>query len=508
MATYIVRKYGYFPSLDGQSLQYTYKEVTLDDSVNSGNLLFSMGPSYSSIGGVLPDRSGNQHVIFLGWSTSNTYALSPAAASANVGSSVLTTLGFNNLSQVSPTNLYPVFQYVVDEPPFYDSVESTKNQAKENKLVRTALTKYPEPYLSGLKLNADIEINGLTLNTIDANNVVWVVSDIEGWWTLPENELPDLPRGWGDGSYDAIGRWANRILTLNGSFMPQSPEDAPAARNALIEAISLVKTGGWLIVNEEKYIDPSNLSFPSNPSDGDSYKPTGSSVFWIYNSSTETWIPNAKAAYVRLSGVPQIASVNARGRHDFSIGLKAVDPIKYEFVDGHPDGYNSVTITPTAGQGSATIENIGNVPVPIVIELSKGFTVVDPEDEPPTITNDANDQSITIIAGTSSTNKLEIDTYNREVLEVQYDTVTPTEVVNVSNGRAKVSVLIDWIYLQPGNNQINLTDFPNGSTCTILYRSGWIGQLLKYYKDFKDKRWQYPLHQITNRLITATLSAI
>ncbi len=325
--------------------------------------------------------------------------------------------------------------------PYYEQTNlDATTQSNENKKVRTALTKYPEPYLSGLKLNADVEINGLTLNTIDANNVVWVVSDIDGWWTLPENELPDLPRGWGDGSYDAIGRWSNRIITLSGSFMPQRPEDAPAARNALIEAVSLIKTGGWLIVYEDKATDPSAYG---------------------------------KASYVRLSGVPQIASVNARGRHDFSIGLKAVDPIKYEFVDGHPDGYNSVTIT--AASPTATIENTGNVPVPIVIELSKGFTVSDPEDAPPTITNTENDQVITIIAGTSATNTLEIDTYNREILEVQYDTVVPTKVISVSNGRAKASVLIDWIYLEPGENEITLSDFPSGSTCTILYRSGWIG---------------------------------
>jgi phage-related protein len=222
--------------------------------------------------------------------------------------------------------------------------------------------------------------------------------------------------------------------------MPQRPEDAPAARNALIEAVSLIKTGGWLIVYEDKATDPSAYG---------------------------------KASYVRLSGVPQIASVNARGRHDFSIGLKAVDPIKYEFVDGHPDGYNSVTIT--AASPTATIENTGNVPVPIVIELSKGFTVSDPEDAPPTITNTENDQVITIIAGTSATNTLEIDTYNREILEVQYDTVDPAKVISVSNGRAKASVLIDWIYLEPGENEITLSDFPSGSTCTILYRSGWIG---------------------------------
>lgn len=310
-------------------------------------------------------------------------------------------------------------------------------QAEENKIVNKALTKYPEPYLSGLKLNADVEINGLTLNTIDENNVLWVVTDISGWWTLPEPEIPDLPRGWGDGSYDARGRWANRVITLTGSFLPQGPEDVTAARNSLIQAISLVKTGGWLIVKE----DPSAYG---------------------------------RAAYVRLSGTPMINSVNARGRHDFSVGFKAVDPIKYEFVDGQADGYNITTITPSGGTGSATITNVGNVAVPIIVELSKGFSVADP-DAPATITNTENDQEITIIGSTTSTNKLEIDTYNREVLDIEYDTVNTDEVVSVENGRAKVSVLIDWIYLEPGDNEITLSGFPSGSTCKIYYRSGWIG---------------------------------
>lgn len=329
--------------------------------------------------------------------------------------------------------------------PYYEQMNlDPTSQDSENKKVRTALTKYPEPYISGLKLNADVEINGLILNTIDENDVVWVVTDIEGWWTLPENELPDLPRGWGDGSYDAIGRWANRVITLNGSFMPQSPEDAPAARNALIEAISLIKTGGWLIVYEDKLTNPS---------------------------------ANGKASYVRLSGVPQISSVNARGRHDFSIGLKAVDPIKYEYVDGNFDGYNYTTITPSGGIGQANVINTGNVAVPVIIELSKGFTVADPE-TPPTITNTENDQIITIIEGTGANNKLEIDTYNREVLDVEY-TYNPStsqdEVTNTSNGRAKASVLIDWIYLEPGTNTVTVANFPSGSSCTIYYRSGWIG---------------------------------
>ena len=171
----------------------------------------------------------------------------------------------------------------------YDSVEPTTNQERENKLVNRSLTSLPEPFISGLKLDADIALyrtsdqSELTLNTIDENNAIWVVSDIDGWWNVPQLELPDLPRGWGDGSYDGIGRWTNRLLTLTGSFLVQDPDDAPAARDKLIEYLSpLVKTdgAGYLIVDEGG---------------------------------------RRLATKVRLSGPPSIISVNARGRHDFTI---------------------------------------------------------------------------------------------------------------------------------------------------------------------------------------------
>lgn len=318
---------------------------------------------------------------------------------------------------------------------YYDYTIDPVAQGEENKLVNTALTKYPAPYLSGLKLNADVVFNGLTLNTIDENGVVWVVTDIGGWWTLPEPELPDLPRGWGDGSYDAKGRWANRIITLNGSFMPQKPGDAAAARNALIQAANLVKTGGWLVVYED-----------------------GTAA-------------NGKAAYVRLSGSPQISSVNARGRHDFSIGLKAVDPIKYEYVDGNPDGYNSATVT----VGSQIIvENSGNVPVPVVFALTGGVNATDSNYW--SIINNTTAETINIISNVSSSDVLELDTYNREVVKV-----TPVQNSDpiVVNARSKASVLVDWIYLQPGDNIIKYeTDnalVSSSYSCQVLWRSGWIG---------------------------------
>lgn len=314
---------------------------------------------------------------------------------------------------------------------FYDPTLNLNpaTQAEENQLVNKALTKFPIPHFSGLKLEADIKLGNLTLNTIDDDNVVWVCTDIEGWWNFPDPELPDLIRGWGDGSYDARGRWAARLITLKGVFLTQDPSQVPAARAKLIEAANLVYRGGWLVVNEGPQ----------------------------------------KGAFVRLSGRPDIATVTPRGRTEFSIGLRAADPIKYEYVDGVEDGYRIATLSPSTT--STVINNTGNTTVPILIELSKGFTVANPSN-PPTITNTENDQVMRIIAGTVADNQLEIDTYNREVLDVEYD---GTDVVNVENGRAKLAVLSDWIYLEPGENTITITNFPAGSTCTIYYRSGWIG---------------------------------
>jgi hypothetical protein len=120
-----------------------------------------------------------------------------------------------------------------------------------------------------------------------------------------------------------------------------------------------------------------------------------------------------------------------------------------------------------------TLTNNGDIAVPIIVEID-GLTSIPDSTNRPTITNATSDQSI-IVNGTGSVasgHKLEIDTYNREVLDVEY---VGGVVGTVANGRSKVSVLIDWIYLDPGSNTIELTNFPSGSTVTIYYRSGWMG---------------------------------
>lgn len=335
------------------------------------------------------------------------------------------------LQQAKPTGAFGDVYIVAGD--YYtwsrDSLSWIKipTQAVENKLVNLALTKMPQPHLTGLKLKSDVVLGSLVLNTIDSSGVVWVLNDLDGWWRLPEVASQDLPRGWGDGSYDAKGRFENRLITLTGAFLTQNPEQAAAARDRLIRAIDLVYKGGWLIVRE-------------NPD---------------------------KYAWVRLSGTPSIQNVTARGRTEFSIGLKAVDPIKYELVGNDVDALNSQTISMG---GTATVTNTGNTKVPVIFEVEGPITASTSAPVAIKLTSAEPDKVINIVLSQSGTTDiLSIDTYKREVLfnDQGYET-------GVGAARRRLSTLVDWFELEPGQNTITFTGTGTG-TCTVLFRSGWIG---------------------------------
>lgn len=379
----------------------------------------------------------------------------------------------------------------------------TYTQSYETSKVNKSLTPVPFPHITGMKLEEDISINGFVLNRIDEYGVVWVCTDIKGWWQPPSPDMLDIKRGWGDGSYDVKGRWSARELTLEGVILTPDPTLLAAARNRFVTAINLVYAGGWLKTNE-------------NPT---------------------------KAAWVRLSGEPNFETTTARGRTEFSIGLRAADPLKYEWNDTDPNGFFSEeilcrSVTPLRS-GNATITNNGNFPVRTYI------TVVGPIVGPAVIENTTNDEFITITGtlrgqtivsitnkgltdglvtiGTSAAHNLvvgdvvtvsglgspydgdqtvstvpsgttftyeqagnnaayasatgsinygpdtlEIDTYNRSVyLNGQY-----------YGARNKLEVYNDWVTLSPGANAISF--FDNGAASnsaakvTIEYRSAWL----------------------------------
>lgn len=342
----------------------------------------------------------------------------------------------------------------------------------------------------------------LTFNKVRNDGTVWVVSEIEGWWNLSDSSIPDIERGFADGSFDVTGRFLARDITLNGSVLITSGDRSTiaslsaTARNELLTAFNLVKRASWLIVDEDEF---------------------------------------KRACYVRLSGRPQISTVNSRGRIDFSIGLRASDPIKYEWVDEIPEelisegaivingnGYQFDSIAPAAttsgsrtylynaetsddsyrtyqydsttpansfreyegvsgvslanNTGSAVIVNNGNSNVECL------FRIVGPLYGPAIIRNDDTGQEINILASTngdpiisSNTTYLDIDTRTREVVLGTYASGAAS-----TSSRGLLEPLVDWIYLQPGANTIYYNDFgtqtaETASTLQVYWRSGWIG---------------------------------
>lgn len=376
------------------------------------------------------------------------------------------------------------------------------NQSQKNRITEQALTPLPQPHLTGMKLQEDIILNDFVFNTVDDFGVLWVITDIKGWWSPPSPDMPDIKRGWADGSYDVKGRYNARDLTLEGSILCTDPSLAADARRRLVAQINLVRQGGWLKTYE-------------NP---------------------------LKASWVRLSGEPNFETVNARGRIDFSIGLRASDPIKYSWNELDSQGYNieeilAKSIAP-ARTGKSVLTNEGDYPV------SAYFKITGPVTGPAVILNETNGEFITIVEPlrsivtgsiisksitgglvtlTTSTNHvlqvgdsveifslgagidgdrfitartnntftfigtatdtvnvvsvigtytfgpdiLEIDTYNRETaLNGEY-----------YGARMKLEVYNDWVTLSPGENTISFYDNGNTSSTaklTVEYRSGWL----------------------------------
>jgi hypothetical protein len=211
-------------------------------------------------------------------------------------------------------------------------------QGQENFSVDRGLASLEADQITKLKLAGDVILGDLVFNTIDEDGVVWVLRDIENWWTAPPSDVPNVERGFGDGAYEVIGRFTSRPMSLSGVILTNDPRKVEKARDRLIAGCNLVREGAWL--------------------------KTGTSP--------------TRAAYVYLGGDVQIETVNSRGRTEFAISLRAPDPIKYAWNDADPDGYELAELpvrnAGTGATGSTVITNIGNYPVPCIFEVTGPFS--------------------------------------------------------------------------------------------------------------------------------------
>lgn len=296
------------------------------------------------------------------------------------------------------------------------------DQNHENTTMDKALKRVPVPHLTGAELNADISLGSLVFNTVDENGVVWVITQVEGWWNLPTPNMPTVDRGFADGTYDVRGRFESRAIVLTGVILPPDRTKLPAARQQLLEAANLVYSGDWLRLDEGP----------------------------------------VKACWVRLIGLPTIDTMNARGRTEFSLQLRASDPVKYEWLPNDPDGKKNTALatnTKLAAGGTTAITNSGNTDVTAV------FQVDGPLYGPnASIENLSTSQTMTIVGSLRPARSY--------VLTARATDVYGTSTVTITAGRHNVQVGDEIIVASTGSSTYN-------GTFTVTGLSGTNG--IQYY---------------------------
>ena len=118
----------------------------------------------------------------------------------------------------------------------------------------------------GLCLTSDININGLTFDTRDANGTIWLCTGVEGWWTLPPSESPDVPKPYWDGSLLTTGRYQSRMITVTGCFIPPDPSWVWYNRDMLLRVASIVRGVGLICMCGNESPDITSASVMYDPS--------------------------------------------------------------------------------------------------------------------------------------------------------------------------------------------------------------------------------------------------
>lgn len=160
----------------------------------------------------------------------------------------------------------------------------------------------------GLYNGEDISLGDTVFNKISDNQCAWAITDLEGWWGLPDVDVADDPKAQSlDGSYYTFGRYLPRTISLRGQILPLDgvANKAVAARGTLNRALAPLARSRVLLSVEED--DP-------------------------------------KVSLVQLAGTPLTRIDKTTGQMTFDIVLRAVDPVKYSSML-HTD---STTLASTA----------------------------------------------------------------------------------------------------------------------------------------------------------------
>lgn len=279
----------------------------------------------------------------------------------------------------------------------------------------------------------------IIFNTVDLDGTRWWISEVEGWWTLPPVSLPDYPRPQRtNGSYDVIGVYQARTVTIRGNFLPPNRALVPQKRQRLLQALDSV------------YGDAATL---------------------IFNE------PIPKQAYARLSDQPMVRTTKTTGFTEFEFTMRCADPLKYSlqlfsqqggtFVDlGVGRTYSRVYPRTYVSSGSGGNQtnyivalNEGSVPTAPLIAVNGPATN-------PVVTNLATDEFMGFNLTLASNERLLIDMGEHIAIKS-----APVEQA------LTISLMMDgstWWKLLPGVNNLQLVSESNTGSITATWRSAWL----------------------------------
>jgi hypothetical protein len=387
---------------------------------------------------------------------------------------------------------------------------------------------------AALCLGGDINVNGLLLNHRDLNGTVWICNDIEGWWTLPPSEIPEVPKPYWDGNLLTTGRYTARQITVSGCFLPPDPSLVWYNRDALMRVASIVRGVGLIALcgnqspslgRADPFFDPPKMAViqMADVPLVETIRPNG---FTQFSLSFRCIQPTKLSAYERSTTAPvEDAGVTRERKYKAISSTAAEEPspklpttytevklgerkytglrnvnfdslIPDETYDGEfvfPDRaappYNAMTdaqyqavldaiIAPyyqqAAAAETAVLHNAGNYfafPV-IVFDTITGVS----KGHAITLQNLTTGEKMEVQKTVGTGRQLVIDTGQRRVAIVNPDD-SPSEWV--WDQRAALSLTSEWITLAPGDNTV-IASKPAGAAVslpdpTIYWRDTWIG---------------------------------
>jgi hypothetical protein len=290
----------------------------------------------------------------------------------------------------------------------------------------------------------------MVFNTIDDLGTVWTISDIDGWWTLPEAEVPTVARARDeDGSYDDDGRYIARSLTLSGVFLPRSADSLAESRARLSAALNAVRRTISLRVDETP---PRRMT-------------------------------------VRLSGKTQISTVRQSGLTEFAAELRAADPVKYSLMPMSQPDFPGQTVPVVVGAGSpsgsrtyprsydTSTDNVREYGASGTSNLGRIFNEGDYV-SPPVVRIDGPVTNPRVeLVETGETMEFVISLQTGEYLEI--DVQEKTVLLNgAESRRGTMTFQSTFFKIHPGTNTIRYTALAapgNTTTVSITAYSAWLG---------------------------------